>query len=218
MKEVIGFLKRLKRNNNRDWFQAHKDEYVAAKEKVDNLTNSLIALVAEEDAEALRLTAAQCTYRIYRDTRFSLDKTPYKTHFGIFINPPYGKKSESNGYYFHIEPGNCFIAAGTIGLPPKKLKAVRQSIYDEIDEYLSIVESLEFKKYFPTPGEDFLKTAPKGFDKNWEHIYYLRPKNFCVCCPVADDYFDTLGNDIREVIHQMHRYNRFVNFPIEDME
>lgn len=218
MKDVIDFLRKLKRNNNREWFQAHKNEYLKVKSEVEELASVLISLVAEVDSEAALLTPSQCTYRIYRDTRFSTDKTPYKTHAGIFVNPPYGKKGETNGYYFHIEPGNCFMAAGTIGLPPKKLKAVRQSVYDEIDEYLGIVESPEFKKFFPVVGEDFLKTSPKGFDKNWKYINYLRPKNFCVCRYVDDGYFDILGDDIREVIRQMHRYNRFVNYAIEDMD
>ena len=91
MKEILNFLKELKRNNNREWFVANKETYLSVKRKADILTYALIAKISEFDPEAARLRVEDCTYRIYRDTRFSPDKTPYKTHIGIYINPPKGK-------------------------------------------------------------------------------------------------------------------------------
>ena len=129
-----------------------------------------------------------CTYRIYRDTRFSQDKTPYKTHLGGYINAR-GKKSDHCGYYVHIEPGNCLLAGGSYCLPPKTLKAVRQAVYDNIDEFRGIVENPDFKQYFPVIGEDFLKTAPKGFPKDFEYVQYLKCKEYTCYCNQPDSFF-----------------------------
>jgi len=220
MKEILKFLTELKSNNNRDWFNAHKEIYLSVKAKADNLTESLLAVISQFDPDAARLRVADCTYRIYRDTRFSPDKTPYKTHIGIFINPPKGKKSLRFGYYLHIEPSNCMLIAGNIGLPSPVLKAVRQSIYDEIDEYREIVESKEFKNAFPILGDDFLKTAPKGFPKDWEYIDYLKPKNFCCSCHINDS--DIMVKDLpatlEPALRQAKRFIDFFNFTIDDFE
>ena len=218
MKEIFQFLRALRRHNDREWFAAHKQDYLRVKETAENFTARLIAALAGIDPEAARLTPADCTYRIYRDTRFSADKTPYKTHIGIFICPPFGKKSIMAGHYFHLEPDNTFYACGTWYLPPKALKAVRQSIYDEIDEYRSIVESAEFRQYFTSVGEDFLKTAPKGFPKEWQWIDYLRPRMFCATAPLSEqtvcapDAIDRL----LDMMRQGKRLDDFLNYTIED--
>lgn len=112
MKPIISFLRSLRRHNDRVWFNDNKQRWLDVKAQVEQLTARLIAGVAEFDPDAARLQPADCLYRIYRDTRFSADKTPYKTHVGIYINPPYGKKSPRCGYYLHIEPDNCLVAAG----------------------------------------------------------------------------------------------------------
>ncbi|MDE5924309.1 MAG: DUF2461 domain-containing protein, partial [Muribaculaceae bacterium] len=128
MADIIKFLKALGRNNNREWFALHKEEYLKVKEEVDRLAERLIAIVATVDPDAARFRPADVTYRIYRDTRFSTDKTPYKTHIGIFINPPAGKKSPRCGYYFHLEPEEFLVCAGNMPLPGPLTRAIRQSI------------------------------------------------------------------------------------------
>lgn len=218
MKEIFQFLRALRRHNDREWFAAHKQDYLRVKETAENFTARLIAALAGIDPEAARLTPADCTYRIYRDTRFSADKTPYKTHIGIFICPPFGKKSIMAGHYFHLEPDNTFYACGTWYLPPKALKAVRQSIYDEIDEYRSIVESAEFRQYFTSVGEDFLKTAPKGFPKEWQWIDYLRPRMFCATAPLSEEAVcapDAIDR-LLDMMRQGKRLDDFLNYTIED--
>lgn len=219
MKEVFKFLKDLARNNNREWFNANKERYLKAKEETDRLAELAIGVVSEFDPRASRLSAADCTYRIYRDTRFSNDKTPYKTHIGIFINPPTGKKGETLGYYLHLEPEASMICAGTGWMDSKILKAIRQSIYSEIDEYREIVESPEFRNCYEELGMDKLKTVPKGFDKNWEFIDYLRPRNFGAMTRVPDSFFNLKGfaERIRPYIEQGWRYNRFINFTVEEV-
>lgn len=220
MKHILDFLKRLAANNNREWFAAHKEEYLEVKRLTEDLTRRMIAIVATVDADAAPLRVTDCTYRIYRDTRFSVDKTPYKTHIGIFVNPPHGKKSLTCGYYLHLEPGNVFFAAGTIGHPAHVLKALRQSVFDEIDEYRSIVEDAEFLRYFPEIGYQPLKTAPKGFPKDWPFIDYLKPRHFMasgpfVPCSLMGEIFET---SLLPAVKQAYRFNRFHNFTIDDFE
>lgn len=218
MKKIFSFLKSLSRHNDREWFSAHKPLYLEAKGLADALASRLIALVAEVDPEAARFGVKDVTYRIYRDTRFSGDKTPYKTHIGIFINPPAGKKSLRYGYYFHLEPGNSLIAAGNMPGPTALTNLIRRDIFDNIDEWLEIVESPEFAAYFPHVGSDPLVNAPKGFPKEWPYIEYLKPRNFGTEMPVSDDFFDSDGLEerLRPIIAQMKRLNDFVNYSVDN--
>lgn len=156
-------------------------------------------------------------HRLYRDIRFSKDKSPFKTHIGIFINPPYGKKSLLCGYYFHIEPGNCFIAAGTIGWNSRILNAVRRSIYDNIDEYRSIVESDGFRHCYGFPGENPVKTVPRGFDRDWEYIDYVRPRDIVACSPGLEKQFMEEKPDFfLPYIKEAYKFNNFVNYAVEE--
>ncbi|MCM1290867.1 MAG: DUF2461 domain-containing protein [Prevotella sp.] len=227
MKDIMTFLSRIVANNNREWFHSHKDEYAIVKQKTEMLASQLINLISRIDSEAARLQPSDCTYRIYRDTRFSQDKTPYKKHIGVFVNPPDGKKSLTCGYYFHLEPGKSLVAAGTVCLPSKIVGAIRRSIYDEIDEYRSIVEDERFRALLPNLGDNKLKTAPMGIDRNWEFVDYVRPRDFLAWKDVDDSFFevfdlsspvpsDATEKVIMPYLKQMQRFNRFINFTIED--
>ena len=170
--------------------------------------------------EVMGYTAAKdCTYRIYRDTRFSADKTPYKIHFGGYINAK-GKKSDHCGYYVHLQPDGSMLAGGSLCLPPNVLKAVRQAIYDNVEEYISIVEDPEFKKYFPVVGEDFMKTAPKGFPKDFKYIDYLKCRQFVCSYLVPDDFFTRADvmEQIEKAFRQFKRFADFINYTIDDFE
>lgn len=219
MNDIIPFLRSLRSHNDREWFAANKERYLKVREAVEALASRLILLVGETDPSALHMRPSDVTYRIYRDTRFSADKTPYKTHIGIFINPPAGKKSMRCGYYLHIEPDNCFVAAGTVCLPSPLVREIRRSIYDEIDEYRSIVESDEFRAQYHTIGENMLKTAPKGFPKDWEYINYVRPKDFCCSSKQLSEEFmlrPDLPEALRPAIRQARRFNDFINYTIDE--
>lgn len=220
MEKVYEFLRLIATNNNREWFNANRPLYLEAKNEVEELTSRLIMSVARIDPRAAHLQPSDCLYRIYRDTRFSPDKTPYKTHIGIFINPPAGKKSLTAGYYVHFEPDNSFISGGTVCLPSPIIKRIRQDIYDNIEEYRAIVESPEFRKYFTSVGENLLKTAPKGFPKDWPYIAYLRPRDFCVSHMVPDAYMKEkdLPEKILPVFRQIQRFNDFMNYSIAPPE
>lgn len=220
MRQILDFLKRLAADNNREWFTAHKDEYLDVKRRTEEIAEHLIAAVATVDTEAVRLSAADCTYRIYRDTRFSADKTPYKTHVGIFVNPPFGKKSLTCGYYLHLEPENVFFAAGTVCLPSKIVTAIRLSIRENTDDYLRIIRSPGFAALFTTVGENPVKTAPKGFDRSWEHIDLVRPRDFVATAPLdlrtLPDAPAELAEYLLPYIREAARFNGFMNCTIED--
>ena len=181
------------------------------------MVGRLIPRIAMFDDSVAHLAVKDCTYRFYRDTRFSEDKSPYKLHFGAYVNAC-GKKSWHSGYYFHLQPGGCMLAGGAWCLPPKMLKAVRQSVVDEIEEFRSIVEADDFKAAFPVIGETRLKTLPKGFPKDFPYPDYIRPKDYSVCHAVDDDFFR--GPDWLErtaqVFQLMKPYNDFINYTIDE--
>jgi len=216
---IFQFLKELSLNNNREWFNDHKEDYLKAQAEFENLLTAIIQRISLFDDEIVGIQAKDCTYRIYRDVRFSQDKSPYKIHFGGYINGK-GKKSEHCGYYVHLQLGNCMLAGGSLCPPPNILKALRQSVYDNIDEYCSIVEDPAFKKYFPVIGENFLKTAPKGFPKDFKYIDYLKPKEFICSYQVPDEFFldEKMLDNVSDVFKQLKRFSDFTNYTIDEFE
>jgi uncharacterized protein (TIGR02453 family) len=215
---IFHFLNEVTVHNNREWFKANKGLYEEARDEFDKLLAQIIDRISLFDETIRGVQPKDCTYRIYRDTRFSPDKTPYKTHFGGYINA-HGKKSDHCGYYFHIEPGNSMLAGGSYCLPPQILKAVRQSIYDNMDEYRSIVEDEAFKRYFVV-GEEFLKTTPKGFPRDYEYAQYLKCKQYTCFHSLPDNFLmrsDWLDY-VADAFGQMKRFADFLNYTIDDFE
>lgn len=214
---IFRFLKDVAAHNDREWFAAHRAQYEEARAVFEEMVGRLIPRIAVFDGSVAHLAVKDCTYRFYRDTRFSEDKSPYKRHFGAYVNAC-GKKSWHSGYYIHLQPGGCMLAGGAWCLPPKTLKAVRQSVVDEIDEFRSIVEADDFKAAFPVIGETRLKTLPKGFPKDFLYPDYIRPKDYSVCHAVDDDFFrgpDWLERTAR-VFQLMKPYNDFINYTIDE--
>lgn len=220
MEDLLFFLQELRVNNNRDWFEIHKTRYLKVKDYVESFTLDLLNGISVFDEGAKYLTPKDCTYRIYRDTRFSTDKTPYKTHIGIFINPPYGKKSFRMGYYLHLEPENCSIGVGNVCLPPKLIKGIRESIRDNIDEYLDIIKNPEFQKYFKKVGENPVKTSPQGFSKEWEYIDLVRPKDYYTSH--ALQYKDVINKKFSQKAIEIFKTGKpfmdFINYTIDENE
>lgn len=220
-KVIYKYISELTANNNRDWFKANRENYLLMNQNYCELAELLLSLVTEVDPDAAGLRIQDVTYRIYRDTRFSPDKTPYKNHVGIFINPPRGKKSLRYGYYFHLEPNASLIAAGNMPGPTALANAIRKEIYNNVDEYLEIIRDPEFTRYFPTVGADPLVKAPAGFPKDWEHIDLLKPRSFGALSMVPDTFYaesDTLADRLRPIIRQMKRLNDFVNYTVDEFE
>lgn len=217
--EILDFLKRLSGNNTREWFQEHKSEYIDAQKSFEALLADAITHISTFDETVAHVRPQDCTYRIYRDVRFSSDKSPYKNHIGGYINAR-GKKSNHCGYYIHLEPGNCMLAGGSWCMPSDMLRAVRQSVYDNIEEFRSIVEDPAFKKYFPIIGEQHLKSMPKGFPKDFAYAEYIKCKDYTVAYPVSDSFFDKpeFMDEIMNVFIQLKRFADFTNYTIDDFE
>ncbi|MGZ4044312.1 MAG: DUF2461 domain-containing protein [Bacteroidia bacterium] len=207
MKTIFPFLKQLKNNNNKEWFDAHKDQYLTAKEEFEELVNGVIAGTRKFDKKIdPTITAKHSVFRIYKDVRFSKDKTPYKTNMGASINPG-GKKSATAGYYLHCEPGNSFIAGGVWMPEADILQAIRQEIDYNPKPLLKILNSGSFKKYFKGLDEDDkLKSAPKGYEKDHEHIELLKNRHFIVSHKLSDKEINGSSNlkTILEGFKAMH--------------
>ncbi|MCF8357615.1 MAG: DUF2461 domain-containing protein [Prolixibacteraceae bacterium] len=177
MEEILNFLKSLEANNNREWFEQNRNLYLKTKEQFLRITELLINEIRSFDRQIPYLNPKGCMFRIFRDVRFSKDKRPYKTNYGSYITKG-GRKGGNPGYYLHIQPGGCFLGGGIYMPPPEKLKAIRQHIFDNTAEFIEILEADSFKKNFTLYAEDKLKTAPKGFPKDFEHIELLRYKSY----------------------------------------
>lgn len=217
IKGIIRFLRSLRRHNDRIWFNENKEKYLGVKAETEHLTGLLLQRIVEFEPEATRLSPSDCLYRIYRDTRFSLDKTPYKTHIGIYLNPPGGKKSPRCGYYLHLEPDSCFVAGGAWCPETPVLKRIRQDIYDNVEEYREIIQNPSFTRFYPSPGDDLLKTAPKGFPKDWEYIDLLKPRAYTAYSHLSDDDIrpDGFVDRVVERMQALKPLNDFLNYSIE---
>ena len=181
METTLDFLKKLKNNNNREWFDSNKTEYLASKEIFEEFVSELIKGINKFDKKvSLDLKPKDCTFRIYKDVRFSKDKTPYKNNMSASINPG-GKKSNIPGYYFHLEPDACFLAGGVYMPMPDVLKAIRQEIDYNPLPLINVLKSASFKKEFNgLDEEDKLKNPPKGFNKDHAHSEILKNRHFIV--------------------------------------
>ncbi len=187
MQNTLEFLKKLSKNNNKEWFEKNKNIYLQAKEEFEKTVESLIPAIHKFDKQVSgELKAKDCTFRIYKDVRFSKDKTPYKTNMGAVFNPG-GKKTAIAGYYLHIEPGKSFFGGGVYMPESDKLQAIRQEIDYHPKEFLKILNNIALKKYFNgLDEEDKLKNPPKGFDKDHALIEILKNKHFIVSHAISD--------------------------------
>lgn len=179
--DTFHFLSQLATNNNREWFQAHKQQHDKARENVIMFVTQIINDLSKVDvAISADLDPKDCVMRIYRDIRFSKDKTPYKTNFGIGISPN-GKNFDGPGYYLHIHPEQSFLAGGCWMPEPNVLKAIRQEIDYNGSDFHAIVDRPSFKNYFGHLDTELkLKTAPKGYPADHPDIDYLQLKSFTV--------------------------------------
>ncbi|RZJ67075.1 MAG: DUF2461 domain-containing protein [Flavobacterium sp.] len=185
-KESLQFLDDLRKNNNRDWFLANKKRYETYKENYHALVSDFIKVMSTYDEKLESLAVKDCKFRINRDIRFSKDKSPYKSHMGIWMSP--GQKNTNlAGYYIHIEPGKSFIAGGKWQPEAADLKKIRKEIEFFHDDLDVIFADKNFKSEFDGfDTEDSLKTAPKGFEKDHEAIHHLKLKSFIVTKCIDD--------------------------------
>jgi len=187
-KDTFHFLSELKQNNNRDWFLDNKPLYNDAREEFEVFIDALILEIAKFDPSISHHRGKDCIFRIYRDVRFSKDKSPYKTHFGAHITAA-AKRSEIHsraGYYIHLEPGASMLAGGAYLPQGSWLKAIRQEIAYNPEEFKSILAHSDFKKYFGEMEGEKLKRAPKGYEIDHPEIELLKHKSFLASHQIAD--------------------------------
>ena len=185
---TLKFLKDLKKNNNKPWFDAHRKEYEAAKKDFEQMIQAVIDRHGKTDKTISHLKAKDCLFRINRDIRFSKDKTPYKTNMGAYINRG-GKKSLYGGYYFHCEPGQSFVGGGLWMPMPNELNKVRQEIDYNLAEFKKIIGSKKFKSVYNDVSRDAeytLSRVPKGYEADNPAAEYLKLKSFVAIAKVSD--------------------------------
>jgi len=180
MEQTLNFLKQLKKNNNKEWFDKNKHVYLKSKETLEEVVGKVLVLTSKFDKEVAGIDPAKTIFRIYKDVRFSKDKTPYKTNMGAHITPG-GKGSSMPSYYIHIEPGNCFMGGGCYMPMPDKLAAIRQEIDYNYVGFKKIINNKDFKKFYNgLMEEDKLVNPPKGYDKENPAVEVLKNKHFAV--------------------------------------
>ncbi|MCB0655799.1 MAG: DUF2461 domain-containing protein [Saprospiraceae bacterium] len=214
-KSTFQFLKDLKDNNNREWFQDNKPRYEAAREDFMTFIDALIARISVFDPSIAHFRAKDCVFRIYRDVRFSKDKSPYKTALGAHVSSA-AKKSEIHsraGYYIHLEPGASMLAGGAYLPESGWLKAIRQEIDYNRDEFKQILANPDFQHYFGTIEGEKLKTSPQGYPADHPEIELLRMKSFLASnnCPdklvTSTDFLD----HATKAFQALYPFDRFLN-------
>jgi len=192
-RSTLKFLKDLAANNDREWFQANKKLFDAAQDNVIAFTGQLIGEISKFDSAVSSIDPKSCVFRIYRDTRFAKDKSPYKTNLGCWISPG-GRKSMMPGYYIHVQPGHCFVAAGKHMPDSSELLKIRNAIAEDTKEFFKIVEGKVFKERFGEMHGDRLSRPPKGFAPDHPAVEYLKLKSFTAHREYKDDKVVTAGD------------------------
>lgn len=198
---TIKFLKDLKKNNKKEWFDKNRQRYESAKADFEQLTTKVLAGISAFDQTIIHLQPKECTFRINRDVRFSKNKSPYKTNMAMYISRA-GKKGFSPGYYLHVEPGAGFLAGGIWMPMAPELKKVRQEIDYNWQDFKKILGAGKFKSLFgdlERSDNVVLSRPPKGYDASNPAIEYLKFKSLIASAPVVDDDL-TSKNLVKKVV------------------
>lgn len=201
----LDFINQLKKNNNRDWFNQNKHHYLKEHESIISFAETLLNKMRSHD-HIETINGKKSLHRIYRDTRFSKDKTPYKNHWsGGFKR---ASAALRGGYYFHIEPGNSFAAGGFWGPNTEDLKRIREEININPEDFTKIISSKKFKQSFGELLGEKLKTAPKGYPKDHPQIDLLRYKQFLLKKSFTDKEVTSpkFSDDLNEAFKEMRPF------------
>lgn len=219
MKEILDFLTELSCNNNREWFNAHKDWYRDCHLRFEQFTANWLAHLADIDSEMASLQPKDCIWRIYRDVRFSHDKRPFKDWFGAFPAIKGGKKSDRGGYYIHLQPGKCMFAGG-IWCPNKDLlRALRSEVLANYDEVEAIFANPQTSSYFHDFDTDqMLKKVPQGFPADFVHADWLKRKAYTFSYALTDE--QVCAPDFMDLLMDLScaakPINDFLNYTFEE--
>ncbi|BDU23454.1 DUF2461 domain-containing protein [Flavobacterium sp. GSB-24] len=221
-KESLQFLDDLKRNNNREWFQENKKRYEVFKKDYHQLVSDFLDVMKPLDPSLKFLEVKNCTFRINRDIRFSKDKSPYKSHLGVWMSAG-AKGANRSGYYVHIEKGASFIAGGFYSPDAEDLKKVRKEIAFFYDDLHEILNNKDFKKEFGSLDineNNSLKSMPRGYEKDHPAIEFLKLKSF-----TATQVYDISEVTQKDFVSKMSKklialkpLNEFINRALETEE
>lgn len=222
---LYDFLRRIDKNNNRDWLQAHRDEYNLLRASWFNDIDTLLGCMSGWDPAFARITSRQATYRFNRDTRFSTNKAPYKTYFSAAFSPT-GNKNHDAGYYIHVGPSDVSnvdaipsgIYAGIYCPDSAMLRKLRHAIIDNIEEFTDIINEPQFAAAYPVWTGTPLKTAPKGWPKDHEHIELLRLTEYGRFHALDESFYHS--HDWPEQVSELCRIARplvdFLNYSLHE--
>ena len=189
---TLDFLKKLKANNNKEWFEKNRKAYDEARADQLAFISDVLSEMSKWDERMNGIDPKKCTMRINRDIRFSKDKSPYKSNLSFHVSPSGG--GIHAGYYCHLEPGSTFVGGGLYGLEPPQLKAVRQEIDYNLSEFTKIMNHAPFKKLFPELKGDALANVPKDYPKDHPAAEWLKHKDFVISVKLEDS--ELLEKDI----------------------
>ena len=217
MRDVQKFLTQLSANNDRLWFAAHKGEYEEVRAYWLSQVQRIIDALAVDEPALRHIEARDCAYRIYRDTRFSPDKTPYKRYVSSLISPR-GRHYDGACYYVHFGVDEMALYGGLWSPESKVLKKVRKAIIDNVDEFRSIVETPRVLEAYPEWWGPKLKTAPKGYDRNHPDIDLLRLTEYGRCHTLDITFFDNPDwpEKAAAILSLLRPLNDFLNYSIEE--
>jgi uncharacterized protein (TIGR02453 family) len=214
--DTLKFLRALKRNNRREWFNAHREQY-------ETHVRQPMTAIVERLAEDFRAFAPELVaspkasmYRIYRDTRFSENKTPYKTHIAAVFPTRGLLKHEGAGVYFHISPDEVWVGGGMYSPQPAQLYAVREHIAASVRQLRAIVEAPGFRRHVGQLEGDKLTRVPRGFPKDHEAAEYLKFRHFIAgagfpaTLATSPKFYSTLLTVFKQVVP----LSRFLNVPL----
>lgn len=216
--DTLPFLSELKLNNDRDWFTANKPRFEAIRHTLETFLAVLIAEIHQFDELLGYPDPKSCIFRIYRDVRFSNDKSPYKTHLGSWMVRG-GKNSSFAGYYLHLEPNNSFVSGGIYQPLPQVLKALREDIFDNPATLVEITKNAEFKSMFGSLQGDSLTRVPKGYPADFEQADWLKLKDLYVSRKIDDSLVnsDQLMPFVVDSFKAMYPVNSYFNSIIEQI-
>ena len=208
-KQTLSFLRDLKDHNDREWFNENRDRYDAAYENMIAFATSLVTGLGVHD-ELVPMTGRQSLFRIYRDVRFSKDKSPYKSAFAGRLKR--ASNLRRGGYYYHVEPGKSIIAGGFWGPNNQDIKRIREEINVDSTPLRNIITDKNFKKYFGSLTGDQLKTAPQGYARDHPDIDLLRYKQFLLVRTIEDDDLVTSDHFLKEMVNTYRQMRPFFDY------
>ena len=214
---ILDFLKTLACNNNVDWMHANKSFYTDAKAEFELLCEEVLLRLSEFEPGMSGLTAKQCMFRLARDTRFSIDKSPYKINFAAYFVAG-GKKRVGAGYYLHLQPSDESMVGCCLHCPPPEaLKVVRDAIYADGRQLAGIVESKDFKRRFINIEGRELKRLPRGYASS-PYDRFMKMKDFDACKVLGDNevHSSSFTDYVAESFRIGKPFNDFFNAALED--